>query len=68
MPTMPAAQAEPAGYGRQFKGTNQHVTFGAAPGLGLSTFTVVVERKDSYPEYSGETIGQLCNRTGLPYR
>src|SRR5215218_2370483 len=36
----PGLVAQSAGFGLQFNGTNQYVTFGAAPGLGASTFTL----------------------------
>jgi len=36
----PGVVAQSAGFGLQFNGTNQYVTFGPAPGLGASTFTL----------------------------
>src|SRR5262245_44849437 len=36
------SQAQSPGSALQFNGTNQYVTFGAAPGLGASTFTIEV--------------------------
>ena len=39
-PGLPAAPGAPAGTGLQLDGVNDYVTFGAAPGLNASTFTI----------------------------
>jgi hypothetical protein len=56
----PASHASPAGMALKFNGSNQYVTFGTAPALGLGTFTL-----ETWFERTGSGVGTSTGSGGL---
>src|SRR6266487_6192624 len=54
------AFAAPAGTALQFNGSSQYVTFGAAPGLGTSTFTL-----ETWFKRTGAGVGTTTGSGGV---
>ena len=58
---MPAATAAAGNNALQFDGTNDYVTFGAAPSLGVTTFTL-----ETWFKRTGAGVGVTTGSGGIP--